>query len=271
MNLKLNISTCPNDTFMFEALLHGRIDTEGVVFDLHLADIEQLNEMALAGEPDISKLSYAMFPQISGRFKILNSGSALGHGNGPLVVSRHKIYPDELCNARVAIPGKHTTANLLLDKLYPSNKKRYAYLFSDIAEVVMSGGCDAGVLIHEGRFVYRELGLQLVSDLGLEWEKRTKLPLPLGAIVISRRLDTSLQQKIDRVLRRSIEYARSNPAASTEFVQQYAQELSTDVTRSHIDLFVNDYSIDLGKEGRRAVIELLGRETPGLEDEEVFV
>ena len=255
MNLKLNISTCPNDTFMFEAMLHGRIDTEGLVFDLHLADIEQLNGAALSEEPDISKLSYAAVPQISDRYKILNSGSALGRGNGPLLVSRYKIYPDELHDARVAIPGEHTTANLLLNKIYPSVKDRRAYLFSDIAEAVMTGECDAGVLIHEGRFVYRKIGLQLVADLG----------------VVSRRLDAPLQRKIDRVLRRSIEYARANPAVSAGFVRQYAQELSEEVTRSHIELFVNDYSVDLGAEGRKAVTGLLGTETFGIKEEEVFV
>ena len=255
MNLKLNISTCPNDTFMFEAMLHGRIDTEGLVFDLHLADIEQLNGAALSGEPDISKLSYAAVPQISDRYKILNSGSARGRSNGPLLVSRYKIYPDELHDARVAIPGEHTTANLLLNKIYPSVKDRRAYLFSDIAEAVMTGECDAGVLIHEGRFVYRKIGL----------------PLPLGAIVVSRRLDAPLQRKIDRVLRRSIEYARANPAVSAGFVRQYAQELSEEVTRSHIELFVNDYSVDLGAEGRKAVTGLLGPETFGIKEEEVFV
>ena len=271
MNLKLNISTCPNDTFMFEAMLHGRIDTEGLVFDLHLADIEQLNGAALSGEPDISKLSYAAVPHISDRYKILNSGSALGRGNGPLLVSRYKIYPDELHDARVAIPGEHTTANLLLNKIYPSVKDRRAYLFSDIAEAVMTGECDAGVLIHEGRFVYRKIGLQLVADLGVEWERLTGLPLPLGAIVVSRRLDAPLQRKIDRVLRRSIEYARANPAVSAGFVRQYAQELSEEVTRSHIELFVNDYSVDLGAEGRKAVTGLLGTETFGIKEEEVFV
>ena len=271
MNLKLNISTCPNDTFMFEAMLHSRIDTEGLVFDLHLADIEQLNGAALSGEPDISKLSYAAVPQISDRYKILNSGSALGRGNGPLLVSRHKIYPDELNDARVAIPGEHTTANLLLKKIYPSVKDRRAYLFSDIAEAVMTGECDAGVLIHEGRFVYRKIGLRLVADLGVEWEKLTGLPLPLGAIVVSRRLDAPLQRKIDRVLRRSIEYARANPAVSAGFVKQYAQELSEEITRSHIKLFVNDYSVDLGEEGRKAVTELLGAETFGIKEGEVFV
>lgn len=271
MNLKLNISTCPNDTFMFEAMLHGRIDTEGLVFDLHLADIEQLNGAALSGEPDISKLSYAAVPQISDRYKILNSGSALGRGNGPLLASRYKIYPDELHDARVAIPGEHTTANLLLNKIYPSVKDRRAYLFSDIAEAVMTGECDAGVLIHEGRFVYRKIGLQLVADLGVEWERLTGLPLPLGAIVVSRRLDAPLQRKIDRVLRRSIEYARANPAVSAGFVRQYAQELSEEVTRSHIELFVNDYSVDLGAEGRKAVTGLLSTETFGIKEEEVFV
>ena len=266
MKLKLNISTCPNDTFMFDAMIHRRIDTEGLEFDVTLADIEQLNQTALEGGTDISKLSYAVVPLLKERYKVLNSGSALGRGNGPLLVSRRKIYPDELHDAKIAVPGLHTTANLLMSRIYPTAEKKEAYLFSDIMDCVMSGACDAGVLIHEGRFVYRKTGLQLIADLGEQWDKLTGLPLPLGAIVVSKRLDTAMQQKIDRVLRRSIEYAFANPKAAEGFIKQHAQELSDDVIRQHIELFVNPYSVDLGQEGRRAVTELLN-----LNDEEIFV
>lgn len=166
MKLKLSISTCPNDTFMFDAMLHRRIDTEGLDFDLTMADIEQLNAAALAGEPDVTKLSYASFPLVADRYRILGSGSALGRGNGPLLVSRHKLYPDELRDARIAIPGEHTTANRLLSLFFPEASDKRVYLFSDIADAVLSDECDAGVLIHEGRFTYRGKGLRLVADLG---------------------------------------------------------------------------------------------------------
>lgn len=265
LKLKLSISPCPNDTFMFDAMIHRRIDTEGLEFDLTMADIEQLNAAAIAGEADLSKLSYASVPLLGGRYRILRSGSALGRGNGPLLVSRHKIYPDELRDARVAIPGEHTTANRLLSLIYPEAADKRVYLFSDIADCVMSGECDAGVLIHEGRFTYREKGLRLVADLGLEWEKKTALPLPLGAIVASARLGPEVIRTADRVLRRSVEYAFAHPEASAAFVRSHAQEMSEDVTRSHIELFVNRHSIDLGDEGRRAVLRLLE-----LKDETLF-
>jgi len=266
MKLTLDISTCPNDTFMFDAALHGRIDTEGLSFDLTLADIEQLNDAVIRNEPDITKLSYAVYPLVKENYRILDSGSALGRGNGPLVVSRHKIYTDELHDARVAIPGEHTTANLLLKRLFPCIKSKRSYLFSNIAEAVLDGECDAGVLIHEGRFTYKKKGLLLVADLGEEWEKQTSLPLPLGAIAVSNRVDKDVQQKIERVVRRSVEYALANPAASAAFVKQHAQELSEEITAQHIGLFVNDFSVSLGKEGRRAVVKLLG-----IEEKDIFV
>lgn len=251
---------------MFDAAVHGRIDTEGLEFDLSLADIEQLNRRALEDGPDISKISYAIVPLLGGRYRILNSGSALGRGNGPLLVSRHKIYPDELHGARVAVPGMHTTANLLLERLFPAIGSKRAYLFSDIAEAVMSGEQDAGVLIHEGRFTYQKMGLQLIADLGEEWEKQTRLPLPLGAIAVSQRLDPETQKRVERVIRRSVEYALTHPSASEGFVKQYARELSDDVIRQHIELFVNPFSVDLGTEGRKAVMQLLDTE-----DETMFV
>lgn len=251
---------------MFDALLHGRVDTEGLTFDLHLADIEELNRAALASEADVSKLSYALLPQVCGVYRVLSSGSALGRGNGPLLVAAQEMCTEQLSGLRVAIPGRETTANLLLNKLFPQIGAKSEYLFSEVSEAVLSGVCAAGVLIHEGRFTYRERGLHLVADLGLEWEKQTNLPLPLGAIVVSRRLPVEVQRCVDRVLRRSVAYAMAHPAASADFVKQHAQELSDEVTSAHIALFVNDYSLDLGSVGRAAVVKLLG-----LTDEEVFV
>lgn len=266
MTLRLAISTCPNDTFMFDAMIHGRIDTEGLDFELVMADIEELNHLAASGKIDVCKISYGVYGLVCKSFKVLNAGSALGRGNGPLLVSRHKMYKDEIGGAKVAVPGLHTTANMLVTKLFGGDFERRPYLFSDIAEVVLSDECDAGVLIHEGRFTYREKGLNLVADLGEEWEKLTSLPLPLGAIVVNRDLDLATQQKVDRVLRRSIEYAFANPKESHDFVKNHARELSDEVLESHISLFVNDFSVDLGADGRRAVLELL----PDL-DESIFV
>ena len=268
MKLKLNISTCPNDTFMFDALVHGRVDTEGLEFEVKLSDIEELNREALEGTADVTKLSYAVVPEVLDRYKVLHSGSALGRGNGPLLVSRHKLWPEEMdSHVRVAIPGLHTTANRLLGVLFPEVVDRRVYLFSDVAEAVMSDACDAGVLIHEGRFTYPKLGLQCVADLGERWERLTGLPLPLGAIVVSRQLPEPIQRAVDRVLRRSIEYAMAHPAASADYVRRYARELSDEVTRQHIELFVNNFSVDLGDEGRRAVCRLLDRN----DSEAIFV
>lgn len=256
--LHLAISPCPNDTFMFHAMTHGLVDTEGLEFDVHFADIEELNRLAISAEPDICKVSYAAVPQMSAHYRILGSGSALGYGNGPLLVSRHRIYPDELSDATVAIPGEHTTANRLLESIYPAIKAKRPYLFSDIATAVMDGEVDAGVLIHEGRFTYADVGLRLVADLGAEWEKMTSLAIPLGAIVVNRRLESELQRRIGRVLRHSVEFAIANPMASRDFVKAHARELADDVIDSHIRLFVNEFSLDIGEGGKEAVRRLLG-------------
>lgn len=265
MRLRLNISPCPNDTFIFDALLAGRIDTEGLEFDAAFADIEQLNNMALGDEgADVTKLSYAVLPDVTGAYKILNSGSALGRGNGPLLVARGDFLeqtpegPESTRALRVAVPGLRTTANMLMSRLYPQITDKTPVLFSDVAALVARGDFDAGVLIHEGRFTYREKGLRLVADLGERWETATGLPLPLGAIAVSRRLNPDTQRRIDRVLRRSIEFAMANPLASADFVRSHAREMDENVIRSHIDLFVNEFSLDLGAEGRRAVRELTG-------------
>lgn len=266
MKLTLSLSPCPNDTFMFDALLHGRIDTEGLCFEATFADIEQLNDAVTRSQSDISKISYAVLPLIRNRYQVLDSGSALGRGNGPLLVGRHALRREDLQGLKIAVPGLHTTAHLLLKRLFPGIGSCSPHLFSDIAPIVARGDYKAGVLIHEGRFTYAKFGLQLIADLGLEWERVTALPLPLGAIVVSRNLEPELRKTVDRVLRRSIEYAFAHPEASAEFVRQHAQELDPEVTRQHIELFVNRYSLSLGDEGRRAVMTLLD-----IHDQEIFV
>ena len=265
MKLKVNISPCPNDTFMFDALLNGRIDTDDLEFGVTFADIEELNAMALGGDIDVCKVSYAVVPAIADRYRVLTSGSALGRGNGPLLVAARDIDMSDGA-LRVAVPGEHTTANLLVQRLYPHLTDRTPVLFSEIADRVAGGGFDVGVLIHEGRFTYAKKGLRLVADLGVGWERKMSLPLPLGAIVVSRSLPEELQSRICRLLRRSIWHAYQYPEESYKFIRSHAQEMDQRVIADHIALFVNDYSVDLGTEGRRAVEALTG-----IEDENIFV
>lgn len=256
--LKLSISPCPNDTFMFDALVNGRIDTEGLAFDVEYHDIEVLNRGVLSCVPDISKISCAVLPAICEDYRLLDCGAALGRGNGPLLV-RRKGENGEI--KRIAVPGEHTTANALVKSLFPEIQERVPMLFSEIAAAVEQGDFDAGVLIHEGRFVYAKRDLELVADLGLLWEKRTDLPLPLGGIVVRRDLPNDVFECFERVLRRSIEYAFANPLVSREYVKQHAQELDDKVIDSHIALFVNQYSLSLGDVGRAAMCHLTGLES----------
>lgn len=253
--LRLSISPCPNDTFMFDGIVNGRVDCEGLTFEVEFHDIEELNAGVQQALPDVSKISCAVLPAITEHYHLLDSGAALGRGNGPLLV-RRKGERGEL--KHILVPGEHTTANALIGRLFPEIEVRTPMLFSEIAAAVERGEADGGVLIHEGRFVYERRQLELVADLGLEWEARTQLPLPLGGIVVRRNLPEDVQQKVERVLRRSIEYAFANPMASREFVKQHAQELEDDVIDKHISLFVNDFSLSLGAEGRRAMEALTG-------------
>lgn len=252
---KLYISPCPNDTFMFDAIINRRIDLGGMSFDVEYHDIEQLNERALRSEADITKCSTALLPQLYLNYALLDSGSALGRGNGPLLVRRKG---DTGPLHHVAVPGLHTTANMLLMRLFPNIDKRTPMLFSDIAEAVERSDFDAGVLIHEGRFVYHKRNLELVADLGLEWERRLSLPLPLGSILASRNLQEEEIGALDELLLQSIEYAFQNPEASRAFIKEHAQEMDDDVIERHIALFVNSFSLSLGSEGRRAVEALCG-------------
>ena len=253
--LKLSISPCPNDTFMFDGIVNGRVDCEGLEFDVEFHDIEVLNAGVLQALPDVSKISCAVLPAIAERYRLLDSGAALGRGNGPLLVRRKG---EQTPLKHIAVPGEHTTANALVARLFPEVEERTPMLFSEIAAAVECGDFDGGVLIHEGRFVYERRNLELVADLGLEWEARTQLPLPLGGIVVRRDLPQDVQQRVERVLRRSIEYAFANPMTSRDFVKQYAQELEDDVIDKHIALFVNENSLSLGAEGRAAMTTLTG-------------
>ena len=252
--IRLAISPCPNDTFMFDAIVNRRIDTDGFDVEVTYLDIEQLNAALLEHKYDISKCSTAMLSAVGDRYTLLDSGSALGRGNGPLLV-RRKGETTPL--KRIAVPGEHTTANRLVMRLFPDIEERVPMLFSEIAEAVERGDYDGGVLIHEGRFVYHKRNLELVADLGLEWEAHMQLPLPLGSIVASCDLDEATRMRFESLLRRSIEFAFANPMMSREFIKEHAQELDDEVIDKHIALFVNDYSLSLGDEGRRAVDALL--------------
>lgn len=253
MSRKIYISPCPNDTFMFDGWVNRRLEGELPLGEFSYFDIEELNRALLAAEPDVSKCSYALWPAIAEHYELLDCGSALGRGNGPLLV-RRKGECDPI--RRVAVPGLHTTACALMRRLFPEVEELVPILFSEIAEAVECGQFDAGVLIHEGRFVYERRNLELVADLGLKWEAETHLPLPLGAIVVRRSLPTEEKRRIEETLRRSIRYAFDHPMASRDYVKAHARELEDEVIDKHISLFVNQFSLTLGEEGRQAVEEL---------------
>jgi 1,4-dihydroxy-6-naphthoate synthase len=259
MKLNLGFSTCPNDTYIFDAMVHGRIDTEGIEFELVMADVEELNRLAFKAEIDITKISYHAYAYIADSYLLLNSGSALGYKNGPLLISKYKVFPDEVDQLKIAIPGKHTTANLLLGIAYPNHQMKKEYLFSDIEEVVASGEMDAGLIIHENRFTYQQKGLLKVADLGEFWETKTGMAIPLGGIVVNRKLPREVHQKVNRIMKRSVEYAFENPKVSYPFVKHHAQAMEDDVMQRHINLYVNEFTRDLGTGGRKA-IETLYRE-----------
>jgi 1,4-dihydroxy-6-naphthoate synthase len=261
MTLTLGFSPCPNDCFMFDALVHRRIDLEGLEFTPVVEDVEALNRRAFAGEIDVTKLSYHALAYCAADYGLLDAGSALGRGCGPLLISARKMSAAEVAagGVRVAIPGRYTTANLLLSLAFPRVSNKIELVFSDIESAVLDGRVDAGVIIHENRFTYEARGLKKVVDLGEFWEGTTGAPIPLGAIVIKRSCPGPVQQAMNRVMRRSVEYAFAHPEASRAFVRAHAQEMSDDVMRQHIELYVNQYSVDLGSEGRRAVGMLFER------------
>jgi 1,4-dihydroxy-6-naphthoate synthase len=261
MTLTLGFSPCPNDCFMFDAIVHGRIDLEGLDLAVVMEDVEALNRRAFARSIDVTKLSYHALAYVVSDYALLDAGSALGRGCGPLLISSRQIAPDEVAagGLRIAIPGQYTTANFLLSLAFPHARDKTELVFSEIESAVLDGRFDAGLIIHENRFTYQAKGLQKIIDLGEFWERTTGAPIPLGGIAVSRALPADVQQTMNRVMRRSVGYAFAHPEASRPFVRAHAQEMSEDVMRQHIDLYVNQYSVDLGSEGRRAVEVLFGR------------
>jgi len=261
MKLSLGFSPCPNDCFMFDAIVNRRIDLEGLDFAVHLADVEALNDAALAGQAQISKLSYHAYAHCVNRYVLLDAGSALGRNCGPLLISRRALSADHVAGGglRIAVPGRYTTANFLLGLAFPDALDKTDVLFSEIESAVLRGDFDAGLIIHENRFTYEAKGLRKIVDLGEFWESETGAPIPLGGIVISRLFPDEVKARVNRILRRSVEYAFAHRSDSLPFVRAHAQEMSEDVMYKHIDLYVNEYSIDLGPEGRRAVALLFER------------
>ena len=259
MKLTIGLSPCPNDTFIFDAMLNGKIDTEGLSFQYQLEDVETLNRMALQGELDISKVSYGGVSKMLQHYKILNAGGALGKGVGPLLVSKKHSSLDTLnpTAASVILPGKFTTAHLLFALSFPEIKEKVFMPFHEIENAVLNLQADAGVIIHENRFTYHERGLFKLADLGELWEKETGLPIPLGGILSRRKFSTPLLHKIDRIIKRSLEYAFEHAEILSPFVKENAQEMDETVMRQHIGLYVNHFSLNLGADGRAAIWKLL--------------
>jgi 5,8-dihydroxy-2-naphthoate synthase len=257
MKLTLGFSPCPNDTFIFDALVNKKIDTEGLDFEVLLEDVETLNQWAMQGRLDISKISYGVLPLILDRYDLLDAGGALGKGVGPLLIARKQIPPAEIPDCRIAVPGKHTTAHLLFSLAFPHAAHKQFMIFSAIEEAVLTGQVDCGVIIHENRFTYQDKGLVKLLDLGEFWEATTGCPIPLGGIVLRKDQETGLQKQVNRLIRKSLEYAFSHYPALADYVKAHAQEMNEQVMRQHIDLYVNDYSLSLGEDGQKAIKTLL--------------
>jgi 1,4-dihydroxy-6-naphthoate synthase len=253
MKLTLGFSPCPNDTFIFDAMVHGRIDTEGLEFDYFLADVEELNRKAISAEVDITKISYHAYAYVAQNYLILDAGSALGYHNGPLLLSKNKISTSNLGKKKIAIPGKYTTANLLFSIAWPDSKNKVEYLFSDIDNAILNGEVDAGLIIHETRFTYYKRGLHKLADLGEFWERLSGMPIPLGAIVINRNIPEDVALKVNRIIRKSLEYAYKDSFASYDFVAGNAKDMDSTVMNNHIKLYVNEFSLDLGEKGKEAI------------------
>ena len=264
MNLTLGFSPCPNDTFIFDALVNNKIDTGGLKFEVVLEDVQTLNQWAMEGRLAISKLSYGVLPLVLDKYIVLNSGSALGRGVGPLLIV-NPLHPlkgeqgedkNEVENSIIAIPGKNTTAHMLFSLAYPDAKQKIFLRYDEIENFVADGK-GLGVIIHENRFTYEQKGLKKIIDLGDYWEKETGNAIPLGGIVIKREIDELISRKVDSLIKRSIEFAWTNYPVLNDYIRNHSQEMSEQVMRKHIDLYVNDYSLHLGEEGKTAILQLL--------------
>lgn len=260
MELTIGFSPCPNDTFIFDALIHGKIDTEGLSFKVFFDDVETLNQKALLGELGITKLSFHALAYVTEQYALLDAGSALGFGVGPLLICKKENFTHienqlktENPQLKVGIPGKYTTANFLLGVAYPQLTNKQEMVFSEIEDALLADEIDLGLIIHENRFTYQAKGLHKVVDLGAYWEDFSGCAIPLGGIVVNRELPLEIQQKVNRLVRKSVEFAFENPKSGIEFIREHAQAMEEEVMYKHIELYVNQYSVDLGVEGRKAI------------------
>ena len=255
MTFTLGFSPCPNDTFIFDALVNKKIDTDGLDFDVALEDVETLNQWALQGRLDISKISYGVLPLVLDNYQLLDSGGALGKGVGPLLIARKPISLADISSATIAIPGERTTAHLLFSLAFPNARHKRFMIFSGIEDAVLSGEVDCGVIIHENRFTYGQKGLISLLDLGEFWEKKTNAPIPLGGIAFRR--DRPFASRVNQLIRKSLEFAFAHYPLLPAYVKTHAQEMDETVMRQHIDLYVNQHSLALGTDGEMAVDTLL--------------
>ncbi|WP_395626235.1 1,4-dihydroxy-6-naphthoate synthase [Daejeonella sp.] len=262
MKLSLGFSPCPNDTFIFDALIHQKIDTEGLEFEVFYEDVETLNQKAFSAELDITKLSYHAYAYLTEKYVLLHAGSALGFGVGPLLICENEEYTStdgyenlkiQSSELSIGIPGKYTTANFLLSLAFPEAKNKIEMKFFEIESALLKHQIDMGVIIHENRFTYQEKGLKKIIDLGEFWEDLTQGPIPLGGIMIKRNLPEEIKQKVNRIIKRSVQYAFEHPLEGMDFICSLSQEMSKDVINKHIELYVNKFSLDLGDVGRKAV------------------
>lgn len=252
-HLTLGYSTCPNDTFIFDALAHGRIDLKGLSYDIELADVETLNQKAAARTLDISKLSFAAIGHLTDSYALLHAGAALGRGCGPLIVARPGFDLSNLGDTPVAVPGDWTTACMLLNLFSPRPLPTVAMTFDRIMPAIQNGAVAAGVIIHEGRFTYPSHGLTCLMDLGQWWESETGLPIPLGGIVIRRELPGDIIKAVNDTVRESVCHAHAHPGEADDYIKRHAQEMAPEVIAQHIALYVNDFTRDLGESGSLAI------------------
>jgi len=253
MTLTIAYSPCPNDTFMFDALVHKKVSCNNIGFNVVHEDIEELNTLASQVKADVIKISYRHYPSVSKDYQLLTSGSALGYNCGPLLVSKNIYTAADIPNLRIAIPGINTTANFLLSLAYPTATNKTPVLFSDIEDVVLKGEYDAGLLIHENRFTYAQRGLHKIMDMGVWWQDTYHAPIPLGGICIKRSLEDATKKAVNKALQQSVEYAFAHTDDVMPYVRAHAQAMDDNVMQQHIDLYVNRFSVDLGEEGHRAV------------------
>lgn len=264
MKLSIGFSPCPNDTFIFDALVNKKIDTGDFEFVPVLEDVQTLNEWAIEGKLAISKISYGVLPLVINQYQLLNSGGALGKGVGPLLITDQSLEVSTLDTLRelvnqmhVAVPGINTTAHLLFSLAFPDAKHKSFKIFHEIENAILNAEVDAGVIIHENRFTYQQKGLKKIIDLGAYWEDTLKVPIPLGGIIIRKDLPHSIMQQVDALIRKSLEYAFANYPEISDYVKLHAQAMEEDVMRKHVDLYVNQYSLNIGEDGKKAVQTLL--------------